>query len=276
MSEQRILDLGKLEGRLLVFGGVYSNWQALDALAKVAEEEGIAPTQIICTGDIVAYCAQPEACVQRIREWGIHNIAGNVEIQLREGQEDCACDFVNGGRCDTFSRQWYPYAQSQLSTEAINWMHTLPEFLRFEYGGKKVLVLHGSYHYTSEFIFASTDWGVKEKNFRDADADMIIAGHCGLPFSEEKEDRLWLNPGVIGMPANDATPRVWYALLELRDGKIHYEHRPLAYDFQQASAEMKTEHLPLAYAETLVTGLWDNCEILPAAETAQQGQVLHF
>ncbi len=276
MTDVRIRDLGELTGPLLAFGGVYSNWQALVALRQRAREAGWVPAQIICTGDTVAYCARPEECVQSLREWGVHSIAGNVEIQLGEGQADCACDFVDGGRCDTFSRQWYPYAQGQLSEGALEWMRGLPEFLRFEYGGKRVLVLHGSYHYTSEFIFASTDWSGKARNFDDGDADLIIAGHCGLPFAEEKDGRTWLNPGVIGMPANDGSPRVWYLELDLREGEVVYQHRALEYDFQQAGAEMLERGLPRAYAETLRTGLWDNCEILPSSETARQGQVLAF
>lgn len=98
------INLGTLKGPLLVFGGVYSNLQALEALQKQAQQLGIPASNIICTGDVVAYCAEPETCVQQIRAWGIHCIAGNVEIQLSTGQENCACDFVAGGRCDTFSR----------------------------------------------------------------------------------------------------------------------------------------------------------------------------
>ena len=37
--------------------------------------------------------------------------------------------------------------------------------------------------------------------------DGVIGGHCGLPFTKVVGDRLWHNPGAIGMPANDGTPR---------------------------------------------------------------------
>ena len=34
--------------------------------------------------------------------------------------------------------------------------------------------------------------------------------------------------------------------------------------------------LPFSYAETLLSGIWDNNEILPAEETAQEGTPLSF
>ena len=275
MTMSQMKNLGALTGELLVFGGVYSNLQALEAMKEVAEQRGIAPSHVICTGDIVAYCAQPEECVQFVKEWGIHCILGNVEIQLRDGLDDCACDFTDGSRCDTFSKQWYPFAQSAVSQNNLDWMQTLPHFLRFRYGHKEVVVVHGSYHHTSEFIFASSDWKVKSTNFQATQADVILAGHSGLPFSQQQEGNYWLNAGVIGMPANDGTPRVWYMTLQDQAG-FEFEHHALEYDYQQASKLMLENHLPPTYAETLQTGIWDNCEILPATETALQGQEIHF
>lgn len=271
----RIRDLGQLRGPLLVFGGVYSNLQSLEAMMAIATTQGFAPEQIICTGDVVGYCAQPEETVRLIQDWGIHCIAGNVELQLRDGEEDCGCDFNDGSRCDIFSRQWYPYAQSVLSDNAITWMHDLPHHLVFRYAGLRARVVHGSAEEVSGYIFASTSWQKKMDQFKRAGADLILGGHCGLPFSELQEDRYWLNPGVIGMPANDATTRVWYMTLDDHNG-FGYQHHSFNYDHRTAATLMREKQLPEAYAKTLETGLWDNCEILPAVETAAQGTTIHL
>ena len=265
------INLGSKSGELLVFGGVYSNLQALEAMKQIADDKRIASENIFCTGDVVAYCAQPEECVQVVKEWGINSIAGNVELQLGAGEADCACDFTKGGRCDTFSRQWYPYAQTQLSEDSLAWMRSLPEFITFKYAGHTVCMLHGAYHYTSEFIFESTDWSIKQSNFKDAGATVILAGHCGLPFSQTKNNLHWLNAGVIGMPANDATPRVWYMILNDDQNQLHYHHCAMNYNHLLASQLMNEKSLTPAYASTLRTGLWDNMEILPAHEATRQG-----
>ncbi len=274
--EKSIKDIGALKGEVLVFGGVYSNLQALEAIHNVAFDKEIPAENIICTGDIVAYCAQPKACVELIKNWGIHCIAGNVELNLVNDLDECGCNFNEGGRCDTFSRQWYPYLKSQLNQEDIDWLATIPEFISFAYADKKIAVLHGSYFNTSEFIFKSTDWSLKQPNFDALNADMIIAGHCGLPFADRQNDKLWLNAGVIGMPANDGTPKVWYAVLNDGDG-FSFEIRALDYDHQKAAALMECKPpLPQTYKETLRNGIWDNCEILPQIEARLQGVHIEF
>ncbi|MEL6673802.1 MAG: metallophosphoesterase family protein [Bacteroidota bacterium] len=275
MAREKITQsLGELNGPLLIFGGVYSNLQALQAMQEVASQQGFLPEQIICTGDVVGYCAQPEETVQAIRDWGISVILGNVEIQLGEGAEDCGCDFSPGGRCDLFSRQWYPYAQSQLSQASIDWMQGLPDFLEFSFSGKKALVVHGSYFEEADYVFASTPWSTKQANFEATQADVILAGHCGLPFHSMQDGKAWLNPGVIGMPANDGEPHVWYMILQETVFGWTFMHHKLTYDHQTAAKLMREKQLPLSYAQTLETGLWDNCEILPEAETQAQGKPL--
>lgn len=269
-------NLGRLTGPLLVFGGVYSNLTALEALITLAKAHDIPTSNIICTGDVIAYCAEPEASVQAIRDWGIACIAGNVALQLVNNADDCGCNFEDNTRCDLFSRNWYPYAKQHLSPASLEWLGQLPLHIRFEYAEKRCVVVHGSYEETAEFIFKSTPWKRKADQLRQANADVIIAGHCGLPFYDVQGSQYWINPGVIGMPANDGSPQVWYALLDEQDGVLTVQHQAYHYDYERSAQLMEAAQLPAAYAHTLRTGIWDNCDILPATETQQQGSPLHF
>ena len=169
-------------GRMLVFGGPYSNVQALEALKTIAAQLRILPGNIICTGDIVGYCAQPEESVQLVKNWGIQAIQGNVEQNIVRGGDDCGCNFTEGGRCDLFSRTWFPYAVQTLSAESVNWLSTLPLQLSFRYAGKPVTVLHGAATGIADFVFASTPWPEKEKSFAATEAEVILAGHAGFPL----------------------------------------------------------------------------------------------
>lgn len=263
-------DIGELKGKVLLFGGVYSNLEALAAIQDVAVQENISPTNIINTGDIVGYCADPDLCLQEIKNWGIHNIAGNVELNLKEGAIDCGCNFDEGSRCDNFSKQWYPYAQSKVRPNSLDFIEQIPEFLRFQYAGKSCLVLHGGLEDISQFIFKSTPVQIKQDIFDKTNADVIIAGHAGIPFWQNIGQHTWLNPGVIGMPANDGTSRVWYALLDDSD-RLECSILSLDYDHHTTSEKMKVNPLPKSYAKTLSTGIWDNVEILPQTERSLQG-----
>ena len=269
--DQKTVDLGKISGKTLLFGGVYSNLQALEALKQIAEKENIAPENCFCTGDIVGYCAQPEETVQLFKLWGAKSIVGNVEIQLRENADDCGCDFREGSRCDGFSQLWYPYAQSKLSENSLDFLKTLPNNIHFKYAKKSVTIVHGSYFNVSEFIFKSTNWDVKKPNFEATNSDVIIAGHCGLPFHHQEKEQLWLNPGVIGMPANNGIPSVWYAILDDSKENFNFTHHTLNYNYKLTSKLMQNGLLPEEYSRTIVTGIWDNTEILPPIESGLQG-----
>lgn len=271
MEEKKRINIGELSGKVLVFGGVYSNFQALEEMYEIAQSLEIPPGNVICTGDVVGYCAQPEESVQLIKKWGIHCIAGNVEIQLRSGEMDCGCNFNDGSRCDIFSRQWYPYAQSHLSEDSINWMQGLPDFIDFNYGELRVSVVHGDYDETAGYVFGSSPDVVVDKQLDKSNAQLVLAGHCGLPFSKTINNRYWFNAGVIGMPANDGTDDVWYGIMDEEDAAITLTHRSFIYDAIEASARMREGKLPAEYAKTLLTGIWDSNEILPSIETARQG-----
>jgi predicted phosphodiesterase len=261
---------------LLFFGGAYSNLQALLSLRAVAEERWIPPSSVICTGDAVAYCAQPVETIDAIRDWGIQLIAGNVELQLAAEQDHCGCNFVKGSVCDQLSAHWYSYANSRITAEQRAWIESLPTTLRLELGGRKIGVIHGSHANVSEFIFRSTPWERKAPNFASLDCDAIVGGHSGLPFMERNGDQLWANAGVIGMPANDGAPRGWYLLATERANNLEFSLHTFDYDAVRAVRLMEKKGLPCEYSSALRTGLWCNMDILPLKEQSQRGLPLTF
>ena len=263
-----------LDPPVLVFGGPYSNLRALAAVRARAEELGIPAAHCICTGDVVAYCAEPEQTVAAIRDWGCHVIAGNCEEQLAAGAEDCACGFEAGSECDLLAKGWYPFANARMSPESRAWMAALPKTLACMIGSWRLRVAHGGLDLINRFIFASQR-DVLAEEFDRADADVVVAGHCGVPFIAQLRRGVWFNPGVIGMPANDGTADVWYGLIGLEGGDLLLSTRRLGYDHYSAAASMRRFGHANGYARTLVTGLWPSLDVLPPAERAAAGRKLH-
>lgn len=258
---------------MLVFGGPYSNRQATAALLAEAERRGIAAENMICTGDVVAYAADPQATSDLIRGSGMTVVMGNCEEALGEGAEDCGCGFDAGSQCAALSVQWYAYAQSRVNRDTAMWMAGLPRRVDLTIGGARLAVIHGGVRDIARFLFASQDEALRQELAR-AGSDGVIAGHCGLPFTRVLDGRLWHNPGVIGMPAHDGTPRVWYSVLTPTAGGLEIEHAALPYDQAAAAARMRAEGLPDGYAVCLETGLWPSEDVLPATERAAAGQAL--
>ena len=66
-----------MDGPVLVYGGTYSNLFATLAQLEQAERLGIPRERMICTGDVVAYCAEPLATADVARRFGGHVVMGN-------------------------------------------------------------------------------------------------------------------------------------------------------------------------------------------------------
>ena len=258
-------------GPLLVFGGPYSNLAATIAMQAEADRLGIAPDRVICTGDVVAYCAEPEESAARVRAWGIHVVAGNCEEQLAAGAADCGCNFEEGTACDLLAKGWYPFANARVTPESRAWMASLPASLAFRFAGLRFRVIHGGVSQINRWVFAS-DPDVLAEEMAAAHADIVVAGHAGLPFITRVGAGAWFNPGVIGMPANDGTADVWYGLIEAAaDDGVRLSTRRLAYDASKSAAGVRRYRYADGYARALITGLWPSLDVLPPAERDATG-----
>ena len=271
MDQRTVLPM---DGPVLVFGGLYSNLEATRAVLDEARSRGIPPGRTLCTGDIVAYGADARATLDLVRRAGIPVVMGNCEEALGSSAGDCRCGYAEGSACDAMAVEWYAHADRSLDAEGRAWMAALPRRLDIVLGGRRLAVVHGSVRQINRFVFASTPAAMKREELDAAACDGVIAGHCGIPFTQVVDGRLWHNSGAAGMPANDGTPRIWCSLLSPEGDGIAVEHLALAYDHAAAAAKMRRARLPEGYAAALETGLWPSCDVLPPAELAGRGTAL--
>ena len=257
-------DLGRLDGTVLIFGGPYSNLQATEALLARAAACGVAADHMICTGDVVAYCADPAETVAAVRATGCPVVAGNCEVQLAACAPDCGCGFVPGSTCDRLSAGWFAHADAALDGEARAWMAALPDMVVFTHAARRYAVIHGGVSDIARFLWPSDHDAEFLREIRLIEAevgpvDTVLAGHCGLPFSRRIGRVEWLNAGVIGMPPNDGMPKTRFALLS--DGAVRVER--LAYDHAGARKAMRQAGLTHGYDVALGSGYWPSEDVLP-------------
>ena len=256
---------------VLIFGGCYSNLQATSALLEHSVRLNIPANRRICTGDIVAYGADAEACAALVRRAVDNVVLGNCEQSLANEANDCGCGFQQDSDCDRLSKAWFSHANRQVTLETRNWMASLPRRIDLEIGGFRFAVVHGGVEQINRFIFASTNVEIKRRELDRAGVDGVIGGHSGLPFSQSIAGRLWHNSGSVGMPANDGTNRVWFSVIFPTEGGLEIEHRTISYDCAAAAASMRKAALPAEYSDALETGLWASCDILPTMEIKERG-----
>ena len=256
--------IGVLDGSILAFGGSYSNAQATKALFAQAKNLGIADENVICTGDVVAYCGAPLASVKMVRDVGCAVVAGNCEIQLAAGALDCGCGFEDGTACDRLSAGWFAYATTHVPSSDREWMGQCPDIISFDHYGARYAVLHGGLTDVARFIWSTSDAAVFDEEWAAVEAaigsvDHVIAGHSGIPFVRQTNNGRWINAGVIGMPPHDQRQFTRYAVIE--DGAVSICE--LEYDVEGAVLDMQQAGLIQGYEKSLISGVWPSDEVLP-------------
>jgi len=252
--------------RIAVFGGVYSNYIALEEAIRDARRRGA--QELYCLGDLGAFGPHPDRIFPLLRENEVHTLAGNYDDSLARGRDDCQCGYTDP-RDNHFARLSYRYTFEKTSTENKKWLGKLPREIRFEMGGKRVLLCHGSPRQMNEFLWESTTPDhFLEKLLHDHDSEAIFATHTGIKWSRRLPgDKLFANVGVLDRPENDGTQRVWYSFVETNGSTLEVTSVPVNYDPAALMQEMRAEDLPDEFVETIETGWWSTClEILPAKE----------
>ncbi|MEM7719323.1 MAG: metallophosphoesterase [Pseudomonadota bacterium] len=252
-------DFGPLDTPVVLFGGPYSNMGALEALADLIDGR-----PAICTGDVVAYAADPVATVNLMQALGAFCIAGNCERQVAEGGSDCGCGFAAGSTCDRLSQGWYTHLSATCDRDTIQWLADRPEFGVFTQQDRRYAVIHGGATVINRFIWPDSPTEVFLEEITAIEGimgrvDGVIAGHSGIAFHRKIEGYQWINAGAIGLPPHDGRPETRYAVL--KDGDVVIER--LSYDHMQTRRRMVRSGLTQGYHEAMSSGLWPSEDVLP-------------
>jgi predicted phosphodiesterase len=258
------------------FGGVYSNYLALEAILEDASRRGV--QQLYCLGDLGAFGPFPDRACQILRDSGIPVIQGNYDNSVGNGLADCRCGYTDP-RDNYFAKLSYDYTFQQTSNDNKTWLHRLPAEVRIQIGPFRVLLCHGSPRKMNEFLWESTtsnaflNWLLEKY-----DTDIIVGTHTGLHWHRQPAPgKHFINCGAIGRPPNDGRTTVVYSIVGVKFASEPFGVKSLevtfvrlAYDHEHLARDMAAEGLPEEFIETIRTGWWTTCnEILPAKERAR-------
>ncbi len=207
MSEQ----LGEYR-RVAVFGGVYNNALALEALLADARARDV--EAVFCLGDMGGFGPHPDRVFPLLREHGVQAIQGNYDESLASGRTDCGCGYTDP-RDNHYAAISYHYTFERTSAENKTWLGALPRHRRLKLGPHRVLMCHGSPRVVNEFLWESaTPNGLLRHLMDRAETDVMLCTHTGMKWHRALPDaRHAVNVGVIGRPENDGRTNVWYTVL---------------------------------------------------------------
>jgi putative phosphoesterase len=234
--------------RVAVVTDIHGNLPALEAALRFIGSAQVDATY--CGGDLVGYGPHPTEVCRLIEERGIPTIYGNYDYAIGRDLEDCGCAYVTQHDRE-LGQQSVDWTLAHTDQHSKDFMAGLPFDLRFELGGKRVRLVHGSPRKVNEYLFEDKPARTFERIAAGADCDVLVFGHTHKPWVHEYGGVLFVNCGSVGKP-KDGDPRAGFAILDASHGDIAVTIQRVEYDAESVAREVAAAGLPGEYAEKLV------------------------
>jgi len=239
--------------RIAILSDIHGNFDALQAVAQELSPDD----EIVVLGDIVGYGAEPERCVEWVREKKARAILGNHEA--------CILGLLPVSWFNPFAASAILWTREHLGPGSLSFLGTLPPFFE-DYG---CLFVHGSPRSpVDEYI--TDPWQAREL-FEEQDFSVCFFGHTHVAegyvwdgkrtervvFLEggelllEEGKRYLINCGSVGQP-RDGNPKASFGLFFVEEKRIAI--RRVEYDVRAAARKILLAGLPEVLAYRLEVG----------------------
>ncbi len=240
--------------RVAIFSDIHGNLQALQSVLAELKTENV--DFILCCGDVVGYGANPNECVELLRENKIPTIAGNHDF--------AALNLVDITYFNDIAREAILWTRKELKPENLAFLKELPLSVEMD----DMLFVHASPNSPESWNYIIT-MGQARTGFQYFTEKICFIGHSHTPFIVENNDgdlgcpdvphihckdncRYLVNVGSVGQP-RDRNPDACYAIYDRESRTI--EIRRTTYDLATAQASIVSQGLPVELAERLTYGL---------------------
>jgi predicted phosphodiesterase len=197
--------------RFALYSDIHGNIAALDAVLGDIEARGV--TERYCLGDLVGYGPEPSAVIARVRATGDPVIRGNYDDGVGGRKGSCGC-YYGTPEAKTDGEASYAWTDSALDDDEHAYLAGLRDELRFEVGGTRVLLCHGSPRRINEYLMLDRPEWHLAKLAEQADADLICFGHVHLPYHrgvrlESGRIAHFVSDGSVGKSKDGDTRACW-------------------------------------------------------------------
>jgi putative phosphoesterase len=238
--------------RIAVFGDLHGNSAA--TAATLAAIDRAAPDAVYCLGDLVGYGACPNETIDLVRERGIPTVMGNYDDGVGFDRDDCGCAYKDAAERERGQRSLF-WTRSATTADRKAYLRSLLPEIRFEAGGLRLRLVHGSPRRMNEYLFADRDPRSLERIAAGADCDVLVFGHTHLPWTREIGGVRFVNAGSAGKP-KDGDPRAAWVLLTVAPGRpVQVETPRESYSVAPMAAAIRAaDGLPDHFARDIETG----------------------
>ncbi len=242
--------------RILLLADIHANLPALEAVLAAAAATSY--DAIWCLGDVVGYGPFPNECDRLIREKAQYIISGNHDAKVVSAAK---VQKILDNAKEAYKTFIFAWTHKMLAPDVVDHLKGLPEILRVNAHGRRVLLVHGSPASADEGITVHTPQERLVEMARGADADIICAGHTHDAFSREIGTTLLVNPGSVGRPFG-GDGRASFSLLEITPAGIGVANHRVAYDMALVVREMEAQGFPRVLVQAF-TGACSPADVVP-------------
>ena len=240
--------------KFAIISDIHANFEALSAvLAKIDSMDDV--DNIICLGDVVGYNADPNACVDALREREILTILGNHDA--------VACGIEEPWNFNPVAMAAAMWTRDNLCEDNLEWLRELPDMLKFN----TFIAVHGAPNNRNTYLLSWEDILPHLEFMRESKCNICLIGHTHSPgiFSDDgvysvdddgifdigNDKIFFINSGSVGQP-RDGNPDAAFGLLDTE--KNHFEQVRVKYPVEKTAQRIVSAGLPVFLAERLTLG----------------------
>jgi predicted phosphodiesterase len=215
----RIQIVYKQSTRVIIFGDLHANWEALVTLQQTEPR----PLTVLCLGDLVGYGPDPKSCLDAVRASATHVIGGWHDRAVSDSRLQSGDDLLEGT---------WAYTRSMLRTKDRDYLAGLPSELTVEVAGARFHLTRFAPDdlETETYTLVTAPQARLRELFGHIEADVILVGGPHIPAMRQLDGRLIVCPGSLGLPrygVPDPTFAAWQAG-RLQIHHLHYQPQDTA------------------------------------------------
>jgi diadenosine tetraphosphatase ApaH/serine/threonine PP2A family protein phosphatase len=226
--------------KLGLISDIHSNLEALEVMLKRLAAEK--PERIYCLGDIVGYGANPNECVERVREVCPVTVLGN---------HDAACTgHTSPEYFNSYARAAIEWTERVLSDENLEYLKSLP----LTHAEEHLFLVHATPKEPAAWNYITSEEEAQQHFAVLEPGTTCFIGHSHVPdqFASERTRKRIINIGSVGQP-RDRDPRACCGLYDTATGTFEWLRD--VYPVQEAAHKIRHAGLPEFLAVRLFIGM---------------------
>ncbi len=221
--------------KIAFLSDIHSNYYALSACYQYIEENDV--DHICYLGDYISDFPYPQKTLEMIKEFSRDHsciyIKGNREEYMENAYRN-GVPWVKGSQQGSLL-----YTYENLREEDIEWFLSLPVYSEITIGDYAPFgISHGGYDNSREIILPYDN--TADEFIKNQTTKLHVLGHSHKPFIYERDGKILLNPGSVGVAVSGRTKAQMAVVEFLADGifpslvELPYDRETAIKDFYES------------------------------------------